>query len=97
MEDNDEITDRYEYFNFVEGGCLKQVASRIEANVKILTFAFTKETKWICLARCREEKSRSSESSRWPEKPVHRRLRVTGSTGQRVIHYRLRLMRSASI
>ena len=47
MEDNDEITDRYEYFNFVEGGCLKQVASRIEANVKILTFAFTKETKWI--------------------------------------------------
>ena len=39
MGDNDDITDRYEYINFVEEGCWNEVASRIEANVKILTFA----------------------------------------------------------
>jgi hypothetical protein len=34
-----DITDRYEFFNFARIGFLGEVASRIEADVKILTFA----------------------------------------------------------
>ena len=33
-----DITVRYEYLKFIQAGALGEVASRIEANVKILTF-----------------------------------------------------------